>query len=634
MTPEEVLKENEGESFRLHVLNDVIIACEGPLPVSLQMDRTDFNDLPLSQLIVGISEKPMDPGKSIIRQLTPGELEIAFLKGKSEILLVAEIILMFADSATQAHDKLAIIPHTAEILRRFRTERRRLQVGINVWDIGLFEHDHLSQNLFSSRRMREVFGAPMDEDMDIVRFGSAVHPDDRNMEAIAQSHDPDGDGRFELKYRVIRPDGEERWIHSRAQTVFGVAEGQRRALRTTGTIMDITEQHRLKAALEANQQKLADILDSLPSIVFVVDKEIRITQWNHAARTYTRLPDADALNQKMDSLFPMLTNQIAYIRKAQKEQTAFNLSRIPWTDSGTTMFYNISITPLCNFINSDVVIRMDDVTEQIRMEEMLVHSEKLLSVGSLAAGMAHEINNPLSGVLQNMQVVINRLNPDFPQNQLVAEKCNISLPRMRAYMEERNILHSMDAVTDAGIRAATIVRDMLGFVRISHDAHARCDLRDLVDKSLELAGHDYDLTRQTDFRKINIERRYGTDIRTVSCDPGKIQQVLLNLIKNAGQAMFDAKVAFPRIIVRIQMRNEMVRIEFEDNGPGLKDDVARRVFEPFFSTKKIGQGTGLGLSISYFIITKEHRGAMRAENIPGGGARFIVELPWAVKPEE
>ena len=634
MTPEEVLRENEKESFRLHVLNEVIVACEGPLPDALQMVRGDFNDLPLSKFFVGFSGKPMDPGQSIIRQLTPGQLEITLLKGKTELLLVAEVILMFPDSTAQTHNKLVIIPHTAEMLRNFRTERRRLRVGINVWDIALFEHDHLSQNLFSSRRMREIFGAPMDEEMDIVRLGSAVHPDDRDMEAIAKSHDPDGDGRYEQEYRVIRPDGEERWIHSRAQTVFGVAEGQRRALRTTGTIMDITEQHHLKTALEANQQKLTDILDSLPSIVFVVDAELRITQWNHAARTYTGLPDADALNQKVDSLFPMLTNQLAHIRKAQNEQTAFNHSRIPWTDSGITVFFNISITPLCNFINSEVVIRMDDVTEQIRLEEMLVHSEKLLSVGSLAAGMAHEINNPLSGVLQNMQVVINRLNPDLPLNQRVADKLNVSLPRMRAYMEERNILRSMAAVTDAGTRAATIVRDMLGFVRISHDAHARCDLRDLVDKSLALARHDYDLTRQTDFRKIEIERRYDTHIRSVSCDPGKIQQVLLNFIKNAGQAMFDAEVAFPRIIVRIQMRDDMVRIEFEDNGPGLKDEVARRVFEPFFSTKKIGQGTGLGLSISYFIITREHRGAMRAENVSGGGARFIVELPWGERPKE
>ena len=158
--------------------------------------------------------------------------------------------------------------------------------------------------------------------------------------------------------------------------------------------------------------------------------------------------------------------------------------------------------------------------------------------------------------------------------------------------------------------------------------------RTLSEKVIALAATDYDSKKKYDFRKIDIQREYKRRLPLVPCDGARIQQVLLNLLRNAAQAMSqqskaDGNWQAPRIIIRADHEPEekMVRIEIEDNGPGLDEKTRKRIFEPFFTTKAVGEGTGLGLSVSYFIVTENHRGTMAVESTPGKGANFIVRLP-------
>jgi PAS domain S-box-containing protein len=269
----------------------------------------------------------------------------------------------------------------------------------------------------------------------------------------------------------------------------------------------------------------------------------------------------------------------------------------------------------------------EDITESKRARELMVQTEKMMTVAGLAAGMAHEINNPLAGILQSIQVIKNRLSADLPANRQAARECETSIAAISAYINKRKVSDLLATIKECGQRAASIVENMLSFSRKSESKFLPHDICELLDSTVILAQSEYDLKKKFDFRKIAVVREYAPDLPGILCDGNSTQQVILNLLKNAAQAMADAKSQSPRIIIRARRVNDMVRIEVEDNGPGMPEHIRKRVFEPFFTTKEVGAGTGLGLSVSYFIITDNHKGTMKVESAPGKGTTFIIRLP-------
>ncbi len=276
------------------------------------------------------------------------------------------------------------------------------------------------------------------------------------------------------------------------------------------------------------------------------------------------------------------------------------------------------------------MIAIRDLRERKHLEDLMIQSEKMISVGGLAAGMAHEINNPLAGILQNAQVINNRLKPDMNKNKQVAEKTGIDLTRLNAYMEERGIHNMLENIRSSGQRAARIVDNILSFSRKSESLLLPTDILALIDESIHLAESDYDLKKRFDFRKIEIIKETDPELPLVPCDPSQIQQVLLNLLKNGAHAMASANTKAPRFIIRSAKDNHWIRLEIEDNGPGMPEETRRRIFEPFFTTKKVGEGTGLGLSVSYFIITQTHHGELTVRSGPHG-TLFTIHLPLTQK---
>ena len=375
----------------------------------------------------------------------------------------------------------------------------------------------------------------------------------------------------------------------------------------------------------------AGIIDSMPSVLIGVDRQGRVTQWNNKAEHATGISMADAVGKGLAQVFPKLESQMDHLRKTMEHQEIIADQKIPHTQDNLTTYENITIFPL-NAPGERVgaVIRIDDVTEQVRMEEMVVQSEKMLSVGGLAAGMAHEINNPLAGMMQNANVLKFRLeNTDLPANVKVADELGISMKDIRAFMEKRGVFRMVDTINASGMRAADIVSSMLDFARKSDSARSSHYPDQLMDKILELAGTDYDLKKHYDFKSIEIIKDYEDNLPMLRCDGGKIQQVLLNILRNGAQAMQEARTASPKFILRIYRDRvkDALCMEVEDNGPGMDREVRSKIFDPFFTTKPVGEGTGLGLSVSYFIITETHKGAMDVVSEPGSGARFIIRLP-------
>ncbi|MFV0421768.1 two-component system sensor histidine kinase NtrB [Oleidesulfovibrio sp.] len=270
-----------------------------------------------------------------------------------------------------------------------------------------------------------------------------------------------------------------------------------------------------------------------------------------------------------------------------------------------------------------------DITERKETEEYLLQSEKMISIGGLAAGMAHEINNPLSGISGAAQNLNSRLLSDNAANRKAAQDCNVSLDAVHAYLEQRQIPRMVQGILESVERASTIVKNMLAFSRKTSRSFSYHSVEELLEATVQLASTDYNLKQHYDFRQITILRNYEPNTPQIACDGNQLQQVFLNILKNAAEALHEKGIPerAPEIVLRLHTEADHVVISIEDNGPGMNDAVRKRIFEPFFTTKSIGYGTGLGLSISYFIITNEHKGEMEVTSSIGNWTKFTIRLP-------
>ncbi|MCG8637281.1 MAG: ATP-binding protein, partial [Desulfobacterales bacterium] len=270
-----------------------------------------------------------------------------------------------------------------------------------------------------------------------------------------------------------------------------------------------------------------------------------------------------------------------------------------------------------------------DIGERKKIQEMMIQTEKIMSVGGLAAGMAHEINNPLAGIIQTSQVLKNRMENPLPANLEAAESLGLKFGDIKRYFEKRGMTGMLDSLLQAGNRAADIVDNMLAFARKSASRFTREDIQRLMDKTLEIAGSDYSLKKKFDFKNIAIHRDYAPDLPPVACKPGELQQVFFNILSNGAQAMMSvpAPSAPPSFSIKIRAGEDRVRIDISDTGPGIEPEIQQRIFEPFYTTKPPGKGTGLGLYVSRMIIDNNHQGSLSIDSTPGKGTCFTIMLP-------
>ncbi len=391
---------------------------------------------------------------------------------------------------------------------------------------------------------------------------------------------------------------------------------------------DITDRLQADQEMQRMRSYLKNIIDSMPSILVGVNAAGRVTEWNLGAEKAVGLSHSEARGRLFTEVLPVLESQFQQVQEAIRNRTPLRNERIAFEQDSRLYYTDVMVYPLVGNGSLGAVIRVDDVTNRVHIEQMMVQTEKMLSVGGLAAGMAHEINNPLSAVLQGCQNILRRLATDLPANQAAARELQVDLDQIRAYLEKRGIVRFLQGIQDAGVRAAGIVTDMLAFSRRSKAEMAPAKVDEMLDTVIRLAASDYDLKKKYDFRQIEIIRDYDPNLGALVCGHTEIEQVLLNLVRNAAQSMADSASPPPhRIILRTRRQGEDAVIQVEDTGPGMDEDIRRRVFEPFYTTKAAGVGTGLGLSVSYFIITEQHQGAIAVTSTPGQGACFTIRLP-------
>jgi PAS domain S-box-containing protein len=431
----------------------------------------------------------------------------------------------------------------------------------------------------------------------------------------------------EQQLKRARDDAQAAFDHARS-----LAEESRHSNRKLE--LEVQVRSKIEKKLTGFQKYLNSIIDSMPSALIALDEQLYVAQWNQEASALSGTRLDEALNQPVFLAFPPLKAFLPQLKRTMEQHRVEKIERVTWGRAEEPRYFALTFYPLSGSVSAGrgVVIRIDDITQRLGLEEMMVQSEKMLSVGGLAAGMAHEINNPLGAILHNVQNIRRRLSPELEKNREQAEQVGVSLQAIDRYLQAREIPRLLDGIQQAGSRAAKIVSHMLNFSRRSDRQLAPCQLPALIDQALEIAGNDFDLTESFDFKGLHIVREFAAELPAVPATANELEQVLLNLLKNAAQAIHQrADTSTPgQIILRTKLTAPWAEIQVEDNGVGMSEAVRKRIFEPFFTTKEVGQGTGLGLSVSYFIITNNHKGQMEVQSKRGQGTCFTLRLPLTV----
>jgi PAS domain S-box-containing protein len=349
-----------------------------------------------------------------------------------------------------------------------------------------------------------------------------------------------------------------------------------------------------------------NILESLDDGLLVVGLDDRVVRWNLALERLYGPTRADALGRRLDGLFDANIVEMLRTQRRERPQGAAAF-RVPLAGrgarAGLKLLVNVTTVPLqatgALAPASGTIVIFEDITERTRLEEQLRISEKMASLGVLAAGVAHEVNTPLTGISSYTQMLLEGSDPEDPRTA-VLEK--IERQTFRAARIVNGLLHlSRSNASDASERAVV-------------------NLNDIVSDVLSLLDHQFEKGR------VKIRRELASHPAPVVGFEFKLQQVFLNLFLNARDAMPSG--GWLSIATRIE-GGEVVA-EVSDTGGGIPPEDLDRIYDPFFTTKPVGQGTGLGLSITYGIV-REHEATIRCDSTPGQGTRFTLRFK-AVQP--
>lgn len=341
-------------------------------------------------------------------------------------------------------------------------------------------------------------------------------------------------------------------------------------------------------------------VERMPIGLIVWDRDFRVQSWNPAAEQMFGFTRDEALGRHpYDIIVPeeFQPNIDDVWNRLLDGDTTANSVNENTTKDGRTIYCKWSNTPLRNVdgVVTGVLSMVEDVTEREKMQQQLIMNDRLASVGELAAGIAHELNNPLTGVIAFADLLAER--SDLPD-------------------EARE---DVATVLGEAKRAAGVVKKMLSFARKHEAVKTLVGVNQIVDSVVQLRAYDLKLNN------IDIETQLNPELPEISADFFQLQQVLINLVSNAEYAMLESH-GRGKLTVITEPGTNSVRVLVADDGPGISQQHINKVFDPFFTTKPVGKGTGLGLSICYGIVSA-HGGTIRVESQPEKGSTFIVELP-------
>jgi PAS domain S-box-containing protein len=385
-------------------------------------------------------------------------------------------------------------------------------------------------------------------------------------------------------------------------TAAAVRDNSGRVVRYQGAVMDITERREMERRLHQQQEFARRLVDSFPDLILVLDTVGHYTFVSPRCKDVLGYDVEDAQTMQFGGrTHPEdLPGVMALYKDVVEGRQTFGSMEIRVRHKqGEWRKIRFNFSPLADEKGSieGVILSGRDVTDLKRLEEQLIQAEKLAAMGQMLAGVAHELNNPLTAILGVTELLRDRQVADEPT------KRQLELTHRQAR------------------RAARIVQNLLEFSRPASPQKRPLDLNNLIERTLQLQEHS--------LRRNNIEVDFHPqpDIPSVVGDANQLIQIFLNLITNAEQAIREVRDA-GRIQIRVGRVGTHLLVTVQDDGVGIRPEALPRIFDPFYTTKRPGGGTGLGLSICMSLI-REHGGNIEAESLPAGGSAFTIYLPSA-----
>jgi two-component system, NtrC family, sensor kinase len=376
---------------------------------------------------------------------------------------------------------------------------------------------------------------------------------------------------------------------------FDVARGADDHGEFVATARDVTQDREAVADLTRSESRYRHLFEAASDAIMTFDSLGRFTTVNGAAEQISGYQHEELIGKFFGPLVAVeaLPRALIEFRRALSGAAG---------QFETTMLHkngerrHLTVNYACPQRSREVICMIRDATAEKQLQAQLIQSEKMAAIGQLVSGVAHELNNPLASIYSFAQLLL-------VENGLTDEQ-----------------RRSIDVVRDEARRAARIVNNLLTFARQHKAEKVPADLNTIVHDTLELRAYELNV------RGIQVLRDVEERVPPVTMvDVYQLQQVLLNLITNAEQAMVGIERKTHKLTLRTRTLDDVIRIEVQDTGGGIPTAAMHQLFNPFFTTKQVGKGTGLGLSISLGIVS-EHGGRIWAENV-GEGARFTVDLP-------
>jgi len=371
--------------------------------------------------------------------------------------------------------------------------------------------------------------------------------------------------------------------------------------------LDITHRKQLEEDLQRSEKKYHDIFNNIRNPIFVLDADtLEIIDCNASVRAVYGY----AKNELVQRSFLDLFNNDDQKRYSEELKTVSVVNQVKQIrKDGTVIFVDIWISPSEYPGKHVLLVTTSDITERLETEQQLIQASKMATLGEMATGVAHELNQPLAVIKTASSYFMKKVNKQEPI--------------------DGEILYTMSEEIDSHVdRATKIINHMRQFGRMSDQRLEKIQLNDVLEKSFEI------FSQQLKVRGIDVTWQLEQDLPLVMADVDRMEQVFINLLINARDAIEEKWQAAPsqksdkKITLRTFSKRNRVVAEVQDTGIGISKSISEKIFEPFFTTKEIGKGTGLGLSISYRIV-QDFGGHIRVTSRKGEGATFIITFPAA-----
>ena len=378
--------------------------------------------------------------------------------------------------------------------------------------------------------------------------------------------------------------------------------------------LDITQRKELEQSIKRNERKYMDIFNNIPSAVFLLDlsdqSELTILDCNRGAVALYGALKQELLGKSFLDLFP--NEERLELSKALVADGGINQAR-QRDAAGREHYVGINASPSASFDRPVLLVTAIDITKRLETEQQLIPAGKMPTLGEMATGVAHELNQPLSGIQTSVDLLRRRVERgEQPEASLLARTSALMLAQVA--------------------RATRIFGHMREFGRKAPLHLEPVNVNEILTQAFDIFG------QQLSLRGIELVWELDEKLPPVLGDPNRLEQVFINFLLNARDAIEEKAERTPpddaamarRIIVRTLHNQDYVTVRVSDTGSGVPESIVDRIFEPFFTTKQVGKGTGLGLSISYGII-QEYGGDIHVSNNETGGASFHIRLPVAGK---